>query len=165
MFNRVAAIYDIHGNATALQAVLSEVQKCNVDAIVVGGDLVWGPQPALVIERLLSLSGKVYFIRGNTDRYVAGRYGIEQGLDDRSEKMSQWCAEQLSDQQIAFLQNLQENITLNIAGLGEVMFVHGSPRSDVEGIREDAPESEIAAMVSSVRQEIIVCGHNSDCLL
>lgn len=159
MFNRVAAIYDIHGNATALQAVLKEIQNCTVDEIVVGGDLVWGPQPALVMEQLLSLSGNVYVIRGNTDRYVAGRYGIEQGLDDWSAKLCQWCVDQLTEQQIDFLQNLQENVTISIAGLGEVLFVHGSPRSDVEGILEDTPEFEIAQMMSAVSQDIVVCGH------
>ncbi|CAM3725493.1 metallophosphoesterase family protein [Alicyclobacillus pomorum] len=159
MVKRVAAIYDIHGNASALDAVLSEIENCHVDAIVVGGDLAWGPQPALVMERILSLSGNVYSIRGNADREVAGRYGAEQGLDDWIAEINQWCSDQLTEPQKEFLQNLPESVTLNIDGLGQVLFVHGSPRSDEEAIRKDTPDSEIAPMIDSVSQDIIVCGH------
>jgi Calcineurin-like phosphoesterase len=42
---RVAVLNDIHGNLPALDAVLAEVDRADVDAIVVGGDLVWGPMP------------------------------------------------------------------------------------------------------------------------
>jgi len=48
---------------------------------------------------------------------------------------------------------------VNIDGLGEISFVHGSPRSDEEAIRKDTTESEIEPMISSVKQSIIVCGH------
>ncbi|GIO05684.1 phosphoesterase [Brevibacillus reuszeri] len=159
MVKRIAVIYDIHGNAPALEAVLSEIQNCKVDAIVVGGDLAWGPQPALVMERLLSLRGTVYFIRGNADREVAGGYGVEQGLDDWIAEINRWCAEQLSSQQMDFLRNLKDSVTLTIDGLGEVLFVHGSPRSDEEAIRKDTPDNEIAPMIESVSQGIVVCGH------
>jgi hypothetical protein len=42
---RVAALYDIHGNVPALDAVLAEVEREQVDLIVIGGDVVAGPQP------------------------------------------------------------------------------------------------------------------------
>lgn len=159
MAKRVAAIYDIHGNASALDAVLSDVERCGVDTIVFGGDLAWGPQPRLIMERVMSLSGNVHFIKGNADREVGERYGVEQGLDDGIAQINQWCSDQLTQEQLEFLNGLQENVTVNIDGLGEVLFVHGSPRSDEEAIRRDTPEAEIEPMVISVRQSTIVCGH------
>lgn len=42
---RVAALYDIHGNLPALEAVLREVRSAGVDRIVVGGDVIPGPMP------------------------------------------------------------------------------------------------------------------------
>jgi Icc-related predicted phosphoesterase len=42
---RVAALYDIHGNLPALEAVLQDIRQANVDQIVVGGDVVPGPMP------------------------------------------------------------------------------------------------------------------------
>jgi Icc-related predicted phosphoesterase len=37
---RVAALYDIHGNLPALEAVLDELRNAGVDQFVVGGDIV-----------------------------------------------------------------------------------------------------------------------------
>ena len=42
---RVAALYDVHGNLPALEAVLEEVEREGVDLIVSGGDVVAGPFP------------------------------------------------------------------------------------------------------------------------
>src|SRR5262249_306656 len=65
---RVAALYDIHGNLPALDAVLAEVDTEGFDAIVVGGDACWGPWPAETLERLRWLGDRGRFVRGNTDR-------------------------------------------------------------------------------------------------
>jgi len=40
---RVAALYDVHGNLPALEAVLADVDALVVDTIVVGGDVASGP--------------------------------------------------------------------------------------------------------------------------
>ena len=37
---RIAALYDIHANLPALEAVLRDVRDANVDQVVVGGDVV-----------------------------------------------------------------------------------------------------------------------------
>lgn len=42
---RVAAIYDMHGNLPALEAVLEDIRQAEVDHVVVGGDIVPGPMP------------------------------------------------------------------------------------------------------------------------
>ena len=77
---RVAALYDVHGNLTALEAVLAEVDRLGIERIVVGGDLAWGPQPAETVALLMRLGPRAKFIRGNADREVADRHGTAQGL-------------------------------------------------------------------------------------
>lgn len=67
---RVAALYDIHVNAPALDAVLLELERVGVDRIVVGGDVVPGPMPVETLERLRALGDRVEFVRGNGDRWV-----------------------------------------------------------------------------------------------
>ena len=67
---RVAALYDIHSNLPALDAVLEDVQRAGVDRVVVGGDVFPGPFPRETIKRLASLDLPVQFIRGNADREV-----------------------------------------------------------------------------------------------
>ncbi|NUK29207.1 metallophosphoesterase [Parageobacillus sp. VR-IP] len=84
---RVAALYDIHGNGFALQAVIEELEKRSVDTVVIGGDVVWGSQPRAVMDRLQTLQEtiKVYFIRGNADRevYEYSQVGFYCKSDDR----------------------------------------------------------------------------------
>lgn len=66
----IAAIYDIHGNLPALNAVLNDIEELDPDSIVIGGDIVSGPMPGQTLERLLPLGEKLNFVRGNGDREV-----------------------------------------------------------------------------------------------
>jgi putative phosphoesterase len=62
---RVAALYDVHGMPWALDAVLAEVEGERPDAIVFGGDYLFGPFPDEVIETIRSLDAMC--VRGNAD--------------------------------------------------------------------------------------------------
>ena len=72
---RVAALYDIHGNLPALDAVLDEVRRAGVDRVVVGGDVFPGPMPRETLDRLLGLDIPTQFIHGNGDRVVRLQMG------------------------------------------------------------------------------------------
>src|SRR5258708_4236924 len=67
---RVAAIYDIHANLPALEAVLHDIRHAEVDHVVVGGDVLPGPMPRETLARLLDVDIPVQFIHGNGDREV-----------------------------------------------------------------------------------------------
>src|SRR5438477_11183034 len=67
---RVAGLYDIHGNLPALEAVLEDVARAEVDRIIVGGDLLPGPMPRETFELLLGLDTPVQFIYGNGELAV-----------------------------------------------------------------------------------------------
>src|SRR4051794_22426905 len=94
---RVAAIYDIHGNLPALEAVLEEIRQAAVDHIVVGGDVVPGPMPRETLARLLDLEVPVQFIQGNGEVAVlAQRAGTALGnLPEQAREAIRWTAEQL----------------------------------------------------------------------
>ena len=64
---RVAALYDIHGNLPALEAVLQDIRQAAVDAIVVGGDVVVGPMSRETVSCLLDVGFPVHFIHGNAE--------------------------------------------------------------------------------------------------
>jgi len=66
----VAALYDIHGNLPALEAVLKDVVRAGADRIVVGGDVVPGPMPRETLVRLLELDLTIQFIVGNGELAV-----------------------------------------------------------------------------------------------
>ena len=63
----VAALYDIHGNLPALEAVQKDVVRAGADRIVVGGDVVPGPMPRETLVRLLELDLPFQFILGNDE--------------------------------------------------------------------------------------------------
>lgn len=65
---RIAALYDIHGNLFALEAVLAEIREVRPDTILIGGDVAAGPFPVETLDRLTRFDGDVRFIRGNADR-------------------------------------------------------------------------------------------------
>src|SRR5436305_14730351 len=71
---RVAALYDIHGNLPALRAVLADAARERVDAFVIGGDVAAGPLPCETIDRLMALSVRARFVRGNADREIVDAY-------------------------------------------------------------------------------------------
>ena len=75
---RIAALYDIHGNLPALEAVLREVEEAQVDGIVIGGDVVPGPMPLETLECLQAVDLPVRYIQGNGEREVLAQVaGVE----------------------------------------------------------------------------------------
>ena len=149
---RVAALYDVHGNLPALEAVLAEVEQEALDVVLVGGDVSAGPFPAECLELLRGLGDRAFWVRGNADRSLASG-GADQGLADR------WCSEELTAEQRAFLGDLPLSTLLDVDDLGPVLFCHGSPRSDDEILTERSPELRLEAALAGVRQQTVVHGH------
>jgi putative phosphoesterase len=143
---RVAALYDIHGNLPALDAVLAEV---DADVVVVGGDTVGGPAPAVTLERLRTLDADVRFLRGNADREV---YEERQGL--APPEVMEFVRARLSREQMDFLRSLP--LTLSI---GRVLFCHATPRSDEELLTRISPDGRWREALAGVDAEVVVCGH------
>jgi putative phosphoesterase len=159
---KIVALYDIHGNLPALDAVLQEVEQEHPDLILVGGDIVPGPMPRAALERILAFGDKMHYIRGNCEREVVAAFD---GLPPRagmSEEVSQrmrWTAQQLERSQRDLMAELPEQAVFSVDGLGEVLFCHGSPRSDEEIFTAVSPEERLRPMLAGVKQRVVVCGH------
>jgi predicted phosphodiesterase len=153
---RIAVLNDIHGNLPALDAVLAEVDQAGVDAIVVGGDLVWGPMPGETLDRLASLGDRARFVMGNADRDVVEAFDGDAPDDDA---VSSYCAARISGAQRDFLAGLAPTVVLDVDGLGETLFCHGTPRSDTERITTVTPDARLRRIVEGVGQSLVVCGH------
>jgi len=161
---RIAALYDIHGNVSALEAVLQEIAPDRVDALVVGGDVVWGPHPSAAIERLTELALPVTFIRGNADREVVSEEVVPDGPGEGAEtdaisQVTEWCRHELSEQQRDWVRSQSLAATFDVKGLGETLFCHGTPRSDEEIVTTATPEQRFFEALGGVRQATVVCGH------
>lgn len=130
---RVAALYDIHGMPWALEAVLAEAQR-EADAIVVGGDFVFGPYPRETLERVRSLDAVV--IRGNCER-----------------NPSEHDREQLTGEQLAWAAALP--LTAELDG---ILFCHATPTDDLPITAYTSPDDVIAANFAGVDGTVVI-GH------
>ncbi len=139
---RIAALYDIHGNVPALSAALADAIGSGVDAILVGGDVIEGPQPAETLQLLDAAAIPLIWVRGNCDR-----------------EPSEWVIERLSERQLEWLKALPQTQTVDVDGLGAVCFCHGSPRSDEDIVTAVSAEQRIAPMLAGVSERIVVSGH------
>lgn len=159
--NRVAALYDIHGNLPALEAVVQEVVQAGVDLIVVGGDVVAGPMPAETLAYLLNLSIPVQFIQGNADREVAAQMaGKDAGaVPEQVREIVRWVAQQLPPEQAELLASWPATLQVKISGLGEVLFCHATPRNDTEVFTRLTPEAHLLPVFEGVTVPLVICGH------
>jgi putative phosphoesterase len=152
---RVAALYDIHGNLPALEAVLADVEAAGVDAVVCGGDAVWGPFPRATLERLLSLGERVRFVRGNTERELLGGAAGDTWID----AVTRHTVDELGRDGVELVASWPERVALRLAGLGDVLFCHATPRSDDEIVTRATPDDRLAEILSGVDERLVVAGH------
>ncbi|MBC5806163.1 MAG: phosphoesterase [Candidatus Eremiobacter antarcticus] len=159
--SRIAALYDIHGNLPALEAVLSDIEQARVDRIVVGGDVVMGPMPRETLARLLDLAVPVHFIQGNCDREVASHMaGVETGtLPERFRSVVSWVAAELGHEHGQRLSAWPLTLRLDVREFGHVLFCHATPRDDTEVFTRDTPEDRLLPVFEGIGAALAVCGH------
>jgi putative phosphoesterase len=121
---RLGLIADIHGNLTALDAVLAELDSDRVDEIICLGDLaVLGPHPDGVIDRIRER--RIDTICGNTDVWLVPDHPIAASPPDSPQtiELTQWTAGRISKANREFLRGLQ----LTLSKGDSVQCFHGSP--------------------------------------
>jgi putative phosphoesterase len=152
---RVAALYDVHGNLPALEAVLAEIEPDVV--VVVGGDVVGGPFGAETLERLRALGDRVHWIRGNAERELVEQPAPREGGPPPGEL--ERMRAQLTDKQVEFVYGLPERLELEVDGLGRVLFCHAVPQNDLDIVTPLTANERIARIVAEVGVDAIVAGH------
>jgi len=158
---RVAALYDIHGNLPALEAVLREIRDAGVERVVIGGDVVAGPMPRETLACLESFDIPMQFIQGNTDREVlASMKGTDPGtVPERFREVIRWVAQQLHPEHERLLASWPPTLGLEIRGVGEVLFCHATPRNDTEVFTRLTPDERLLPVFEGVAASLVVCGH------
>jgi putative phosphoesterase len=154
---RVGLISDLHGNCVALDAVLAELRREELDAIVCLGDVAVGPQSHEVIERIQELECQT--VTGNWD--AACLDGLPPATAETGEIVNEihgWWSEQLSAEDRAFLRTFVPQLELRLDGVDALCF-HGSPRSYDDWIFATTPDEELEAMFDGNRPPLLVGGH------
>lgn len=146
---RIAALSDIHGNLPALEAVLADVEREDVGAIVVAGDSVSGPWPAEVFDRLEAVGARI--VRGNTDRLVE--------MHETHSRRAAWNEARLGAQRLSSVAGWPLTLELEVDGLGAVLVCHATPVSDEPIYTPLTPDDELIAVLGPVEADVLVCGH------
>ena len=145
----LAVLYDIHGNAAALEAVLREAEAAGAGRYLLGGDYVaWEPLGSETLALLRALPDATW-IRGNGERWLveppADRPQVVPGVQEMAAQLGE---------EVDRLYALPER-----AELDGVLYVHGSPLSDVESFASEPQEGE-ERMLAGVRNRMVVFGHS-----
>lgn len=158
---RVAALYDIHGNLPALEAVLADVRRVGVDRIVVGGDVLPGPLPRESLALLLDLDLPTAFIMGNGDREVLTRMrgSDPDTMPEPVRETLRWNARQLDAAHAEVIAAWPPTLPMTVDGVGDVLFCHATPRNDVDVFTRATPAEQVLPTFDGVDAGLVVCGH------
>jgi putative phosphoesterase len=157
---RIAVVSDVHGNMTALEAVLADLATVAPDLIVHGGDLCSGSCSAAVIDRIRMLGWPGVY--GNTDEalwdparadaYLAGA-GLDQMRAIVAEQMA-FTAAELGSDRLAWLGSLPLRWTSH-----DLAVVHSTPENVWSIVAANAPDEELLGIYAPLECNRVVFGH------
>jgi|ERR1022692_233944 putative phosphoesterase len=159
---RIAIVSDIHGNRTAFEAVLADLQHMAPDLVLHGGDLAdAGSSPAEIVDRVRALGWQG--VAGNTDEMLwspesltrfADQTPSMQPLLSTIQEMSAWTREELGEERLAWLRALPRMQTH-----GAVALVHASPESVWRAPAAEASDAELEAVYGPLDHDIAIYAH------
>lgn len=159
---RLAIVSDIHGNLTALEAVIADLRETSPDLILHGGDLAaGGARPVEVVDRIRSLGWQGAL--GNTDEMLyrpaaltefASRAPHLKTLFDAIGEMAQFTRELLGAERLAWLEELP--LSQNTASIA---FVHASPESLWLSPGANASDDELQTTYRALDRPLTVYAH------
>ncbi|NWF70134.1 MAG: metallophosphoesterase family protein [Chloroflexi bacterium] len=177
---RLALFSDIHGNLTAFEAALADLQALGgADHTWVLGDLAaFGGRPAECVRRVAGMKdapgfGKVQVIGGNTDRYLVNgtRFRSPSAKDaEELKKLAQtckerdtilnWNLEQLGFEDYDLLKKIRgREISEFVEGYGWVIGYHGTPGNDEGWLWPDTPAEEVSDALLDREGRLAIGGH------
>ena len=140
----MAIVSDVHGNLTALEAVLVDLVQVNPDLIAHGGDLAFnGPRPVECVDRIRELGWPG--VIGNMDR----------ALDNPSGRRVTWARDQLGPERNDWLQTLP----MEWRHQDDIALVHAVPGDLWQAVFPEADDAELRAIYGPLGARVAVYCH------
>jgi len=159
---RIAIVSDIHGNRTALEAVLADLGQTFPDLILHGGDLPQGgASPAEIVDRIRDLGWPG--VAGNTDEMLFRPESLTEFASQLPQLQPLWAA--IEEMAVATREALGEERLAWLSALprmqihGPMALVHASPESLWRAPAPEASDAELQSVYSPLGQPIAVYGH------
>jgi putative phosphoesterase len=159
---RIAVVSDIHGNITALEAVISDLREASPDLIVHGGDLAdSGSSPVEVVDRIRSLGWDG--VKGNTDQMLSDSESLESFAKTSKAPALMWAMiremasvtrARLGAERLEWLRSLSL-----IKQAQDVAVVHASPGDCWRAPGADASDEELQSTYREIETPVVVFGH------
>src|SRR5882724_533686 len=160
---RIAIVSDIHGNLSAFEAVLADLQQTSPDLILHGGDLAdGGASPVEIVDRIRDLGWAG--VAGNTDEMLWRPESLEEFASQSSPALGSLFAavadmaaatrEMLGEERVAWLHGLPR-----VQSHGPVALVHASPENLWRAPSPEASDAELEAVYSPLGQRVAVYAH------
>src|SRR4051812_8483704 len=155
---RTALISDVHGNAVALDAVLSDLERDPVDQVVCLGDMIQGgSQPTEVVRRLRELACPV--VLGNADAFLLDPAAGEEDKTERQLAVRAWTLAQIGDDGAAFIEAFRPTVDVSLGDGRRLLAFHGSPASFDDIVLPQLEEDEFRRLLGPPAANVLAGGH------
>ncbi|SMF42933.1 metallophosphoesterase family protein [Pseudobacteriovorax antillogorgiicola] len=160
---KLAIMSCTHGNLPALKAVVDDISKRGIKMIVHLGDSVgYGPEPEEAVEFLNER--QIRSIQGCWDKNIAAEESdcgcnfVNEEEAIRGRELFKWTLDRTSLSTKLYLGDLPTSIRLK-APCGNLLFVHGSPRSPNEYLSKDLDPVVLLERTHTANCDFLICGH------
>ncbi|HEX7002097.1 MAG TPA: metallophosphoesterase family protein [Trueperaceae bacterium] len=158
----IAVLADVHGNLAALEAVVADMLRYDVDEVLCLGDMAnMGPEPSATLARLRSLQPLT--VMGNTDSYLLHPRSPADVKNANEATplflaVEAWCASRLTDEDREWVSGFSPYLQLDVGGCN-VLAYHGSPRSFDDPVQPDTPEEQLRAYFAGFEADLFLGAH------
>jgi predicted phosphodiesterase len=154
---RIAVFSDIHGNCLALETVLADIKKSQIDSLVCLGDAIQGgAQPSETVAVLRDLACPT--VMGNSDDWLLTGKTIESLLPLYYE-IRDWSLSKLSEDDCRFISQFPPTIEIELGKNKRLLCFHGSPKSYDDNILPTTSDAELQELLSNNQSFIYTGGH------
>lgn len=160
---KVAVLSDIHGNLTALNAVLNDINRLGIDKYIIAGDHIMDcPQNNEVLDKIRTLNA--YVIKGNREKYILD---YNEGLHNEWNEHKQmaatvWAYKVLNEGNLRYINGMSEQLVISLPDMNSIRVVHGSPLNISEELFPDKNSERIEKSLEAIEESVLICGHTHE---
>ena len=158
---KLAVLSDIHGNLSALEAVISDLENFEVDHVIVPGDVIsFGPFSKQTAELVIEQRWSV--IRGNNEYFLVD-YKTPRAPPEWNDPVrfapTEWLDRQFDQKLKTLIASWPDTLNLRFRDAPPIQVFHGTPDSSWDSIYWTLTDEELEKLLCDVEADYVICGH------